>query len=232
MDSPKARALDDPLVTGILDALTKVAGDHPGYPPVHAKGVMCTGQFTPASGAALQQATAPSANTFVINLKAATYSVSATLPTINTTITIQGTDAATRNIQSASPGHPLLFNVGTGGNLTLDHVTVSNAGHGAISILDGSASITDNAVGGNGGAIFALNVVRAIACTFSGNQSTNGLGGAVFAGANDGAEFDAVNCSLREQGGRRRRARGRRGERHVPADDLDHAAAHQRLRRV
>jgi catalase len=51
MESPKARALDDPLVTGILDTLTKLAGDHPGYRPVHAKGVMCTGRFTPASGA-------------------------------------------------------------------------------------------------------------------------------------------------------------------------------------
>ena len=36
MDSPKARALDDPLITGILDTLTKLAGDHPGYRPVHA----------------------------------------------------------------------------------------------------------------------------------------------------------------------------------------------------
>ena len=52
MDSPKAPALDDPLVTGILDALTKLAGDHPGFRPVHAKGVMCTGEFTPAPGAA------------------------------------------------------------------------------------------------------------------------------------------------------------------------------------
>jgi len=52
MDSPKERALDDPLVTGILDTLTELAGDHPGYRPVHAKGVMCTGQFTPAPGAA------------------------------------------------------------------------------------------------------------------------------------------------------------------------------------
>jgi catalase len=52
MDSPKARALDDPLITGILDTLTKLAGDHPGYRPVHAKGVMCTGRFTPAPGAA------------------------------------------------------------------------------------------------------------------------------------------------------------------------------------
>src|SRR5262249_58196909 len=52
MDSRRARARGAPLVTGILDALTKVAGDHPGSPPVHAKGVMCTGQFTPASRAA------------------------------------------------------------------------------------------------------------------------------------------------------------------------------------
>jgi catalase len=52
MDSPKERALDDPLVTGILDTLTKLAGDHPGYRPVHAKGVICTGRFTPAPGAA------------------------------------------------------------------------------------------------------------------------------------------------------------------------------------
>src|SRR5262249_31209666 len=52
MASPKERALDDPLVTGILDTLTKLAGDHPGYRPVHAKGVICTGQFTPAPGAA------------------------------------------------------------------------------------------------------------------------------------------------------------------------------------
>ncbi len=307
-----------------------------------ADGVCHTASNTCSLRAALQQATAPSANTFVINLKAATYSVSTTLPTVNTTITIEGTDAATRNIQSASPGHPLLFNVVMGGNLTLDHVTVSNAGHGAISIIDGSASITnsvvtentqgavyvnssqtlstlvltndtfsdntnaigpgalevsfanlvatnvtfqgntgtvggvaylhgssdytqtftgctfsgnstiqsggalwitapkvtidtstfddntasgglygggaiygggpapgtlvtnstftnnhaDNASGGNGGAIFALNVVRATNCTFSGNQSTKGLGGAVFAGANDGAEFDAVNCTF------------------------------------
>src|SRR4029077_5614383 len=38
------------------------------------------------------------------------------------------------------------FNVVMGGNLTLDHVTVSNAGHGAISIVDGSASITNSVV--------------------------------------------------------------------------------------
>jgi catalase len=53
MDSPKERALDDPLVTGILDTLTKLAGDHPGFRSVHAKGVICTGQFTPAPGAAM-----------------------------------------------------------------------------------------------------------------------------------------------------------------------------------
>ena len=49
-----------------------------------ADGVCHTASNTCSLLAALQQATAPSANTFVINLKAATYGVSATLPTINT----------------------------------------------------------------------------------------------------------------------------------------------------
>jgi len=40
MDSPKARALDDPLITGILDTLTKLAGI-PG-----------TGPFTPRASCA------------------------------------------------------------------------------------------------------------------------------------------------------------------------------------
>ena len=147
-----------------------------------ADGVCHTASNTCTLRAALQQATAPSANTFVINLKAATYSVSATLPTISTTITIQGTDAATRNIQSASPGNPLLFNVGTGGNLTLDHVTVSNAGHGAISIVDGSASITNSVVTGNTqGAVYVNSsqtpsTLTLTNDTFSGNTNAIGPG--------------------------------------------------------
>src|SRR5262249_33569303 len=36
--SQKARSLDDPLVTEILDVLGQLAGSHPGFRPVHAKG--------------------------------------------------------------------------------------------------------------------------------------------------------------------------------------------------
>jgi catalase len=50
-NTPKAPSLDDPLITGVLDALVKVAGSHPGFRPVHAKGIMCAGRFTPAPDA-------------------------------------------------------------------------------------------------------------------------------------------------------------------------------------
>ena len=41
------------LITDLLDALDKLAGGvHPGFRPVHAKGLMYSGTFTPASGAA------------------------------------------------------------------------------------------------------------------------------------------------------------------------------------
>jgi len=49
--SQKARSLDDPLVTGLLDVLGQLAGPHPGFRPVHAKGVMCAGRFTPGRDA-------------------------------------------------------------------------------------------------------------------------------------------------------------------------------------
>ena len=51
-NTPKAPGLDDPLITGVVDALAKLAGSHPGFRPVHAKGIMCTGHFTPAPDAA------------------------------------------------------------------------------------------------------------------------------------------------------------------------------------
>ena len=50
-NTPKTPSLDDPLITGIVDALVKVAGSHPGFRPVHAKGIMCAGRFTPAPDA-------------------------------------------------------------------------------------------------------------------------------------------------------------------------------------
>jgi catalase len=41
------------LATDLLDALDKLSGGvHPGFRPVHAKGVMCSGTFTPSPGAA------------------------------------------------------------------------------------------------------------------------------------------------------------------------------------
>src|SRR5262245_19853003 len=41
------------LMTDLLDALDKLAGGtHPGFRPVHAKGLMYSGTFTPAPGAA------------------------------------------------------------------------------------------------------------------------------------------------------------------------------------
>jgi len=154
--------------------------------------------------AALQQASASSANTFVINLEAATYSVSATLPAITRTVTIQGTDAATRNIRSSDTGRPLLFNVATGGNLTLDHVTISNAGHGAISIVDGSASITNSVVTGNAQGAVYINTSgptpSSLVLTndlFSSNTSTIGPGALEVSFAN----LTATNVTFQDNTG-------------------------------
>jgi catalase len=40
------------LIQELLDALDQLFGLHPGFRPVHAKGVMCSGLFTPAAEAA------------------------------------------------------------------------------------------------------------------------------------------------------------------------------------
>jgi catalase len=80
MDSPKARALDDQLITRILEAQTKLAGDHPGYRPVHAKGIMCSGRFTPAPGAAtLTRAPHATANSAPVIVR---FSDAAGVPTV------------------------------------------------------------------------------------------------------------------------------------------------------
>src|SRR5262249_27432604 len=71
---PPARAA---TVTFNVDDASEPPDSNPADGACHTASNTCTLR------AALQQATAPSANTFVINLKAATYSVSATLPTIN-----------------------------------------------------------------------------------------------------------------------------------------------------
>jgi catalase len=42
----------DPLIKDLLDALETLFGQHPGFRPVHAKGIMCSGNFTPSADAA------------------------------------------------------------------------------------------------------------------------------------------------------------------------------------
>jgi catalase len=46
-----AQPLADPLIRESLDALDNLFGLHPGYRPVHAKGGMCSGTFTPSAEA-------------------------------------------------------------------------------------------------------------------------------------------------------------------------------------
>ena len=41
-----------PLIRQLLDALDALSGLHPGFRPVHAKGAMCSGMFTPSPEAA------------------------------------------------------------------------------------------------------------------------------------------------------------------------------------
>jgi catalase len=40
------------LAEQLLDALDALSGPHPGFRPVHAKGLMCAGTFTPSNGGA------------------------------------------------------------------------------------------------------------------------------------------------------------------------------------
>jgi len=134
--------------------------------------------------AALQEATAGStANTYVIHLTvAATYTVSATFPDIARTITIRGGGAATYIIKSSNVGRPLLFNVVAGGNLTLDKVTIENAGHHAIVITDASGTISNSMITGNAQGAVMIDTTRTpgslvlASDTFSNNVATNGPG--------------------------------------------------------
>jgi catalase len=48
----EAKAATEKLSHEILDAFDKLFGLHPGFRPVHAKGVMCSGTFTPSPDAA------------------------------------------------------------------------------------------------------------------------------------------------------------------------------------
>jgi catalase len=54
-------AANPPLIQQLLDAFDAASGLHPGFRPVHAKGLMCNGTFTPSPTAA-QLTRAPHAN--------------------------------------------------------------------------------------------------------------------------------------------------------------------------
>jgi catalase len=69
------------LVTDLLDALDKLdGGPHPGFRPVHARGAMCSGTFTPAPDAAkLTRAPHASRPSTPVTVR---FSMSAGIPTI------------------------------------------------------------------------------------------------------------------------------------------------------
>jgi catalase len=50
MPQPQKKTEPDPLTRQALKALDDLSGLHPGYRPVHAKGILLSGTFTPASG--------------------------------------------------------------------------------------------------------------------------------------------------------------------------------------
>jgi catalase len=52
MTASASMSPSDPLITQLIDALDQVFGLHPGFRPVHAKGIMASGTFTPGPDAA------------------------------------------------------------------------------------------------------------------------------------------------------------------------------------
>jgi len=50
--NPPAPAPSERLITDLIQALDNLFGLHPGFRPVHAKGVICAGSFTPSAEAA------------------------------------------------------------------------------------------------------------------------------------------------------------------------------------
>jgi parallel beta-helix repeat protein/predicted outer membrane repeat protein len=136
--------------------------------------------------AAMQQANADSAAD-VIQLPPGTYVYTATLPTVTTPITIEpttGTDPRATVIQSSSSGHPRLFNVTTGGNLTLDTLTLEDAQTGrgsALQVTSAAATLTNCVVTNNMGTalyVTASGSLTLSGCTISNNPGgTNGPGG-------------------------------------------------------
>src|SRR5271167_5081676 len=69
------------LVTNLLDTFDQLSGGvHPGFRPVHARGVMYSGTFTPSAGAAkLTRAPHTASSSTPVTAR---FSISAGIPTI------------------------------------------------------------------------------------------------------------------------------------------------------
>src|SRR5208337_1047073 len=77
---PTGRSTNPTLAQEVLDALDATSGVHPGFRPAHAKGLMCSGVFTPSPEAAkLTRAPHASGPSTPVTVR---YSDSTGLPTI------------------------------------------------------------------------------------------------------------------------------------------------------
>src|SRR5690242_12569639 len=131
-------------------ATTFVVNDTGETPDASPGDGMCdTGAGKCTLVAAMQEANAL-AGTDVIQVTPGTYSITAPLPAVTTVMTIEpttGTDPSATVIASSS-SHPRIFTVSTGGDLTLDALTLQDAQTGtgsAVQVTNGAATL-DNCV--------------------------------------------------------------------------------------
>jgi parallel beta-helix repeat protein len=172
-----------PLAGAATTFAVNDTGDTPDAHP--GDGVCDTGAGKCTLVAAMQEANAL-AGTDIIQLPPGTYVYTATLPTVSTVMTIEpttGTDPSATVIQSSNSGHPRLFDVTAGGDLTLDTLTLENAQTGlgsALRVTSGSATLTNCVVTNNTAtALYATSnsSLTISGCTISSNPGTTGPGG-------------------------------------------------------
>src|SRR5262249_50759767 len=108
------------------------------------------------------------------------------LPTVTTVMTIEpttGTNPSATVIQASNSGHPRLFDVTTGGDLTLDTLTLENAQTGtgsALRVTSASATLTNCVVTKNQATAIYVTSSASLTlsgCTISSNPGTTGPGG-------------------------------------------------------
>jgi trimeric autotransporter adhesin len=171
--SPRAKA-----ATFVVDDFGELADATPG------DGTCKTGAGKCTLVAAMQEANAHS-GVDVIQLPPGTYVYTATLPTVTSVMTIEpttGTDPSATVVQSSSSGHPCLFSVTIGGDLTLDTLTLENAQTGpgsAVQVTSASATLTNCVVTNNTATALSVNASGSLTvsdCTISNNKGT-GPGG-------------------------------------------------------